>query len=255
MRNKTATRIVTPEVVRVAIYTNFNCTPAEYQQLEEFVRKYPNRIFFTNSNSKTPKLLAINDYPYKAVITINPDITISQDQVNRTYQVNPSKVAFIRVKYLPENLSHVQLINDLHGRGYNVVITPMRFICKDTLTRYTKLEYYKWECSRYYINPEALHKLHALVDSYNPKTVYICDRKGLGCSDCKQCSTLITGQRLRISSLDLSTSGKCAYNCPDCYAKALQVRSKKIKFDTIKRNKKQIGQTVHIQRTRKQIAA
>lgn len=236
------------EVVRVAVLNNFNCTEAEYAQVDQYRDKYPERFFYVNCNVKTPRLISINQHDYKAVITLNPDLIVREDELCRFYEIDPAKVAFVRVKYLPDNSSIVDLITELHSNEYSVVVTPQRFNSKASLYHYANPDCYHLECTRYRLHGEALSKLHALVDSYNPATVYICDRLNLGCSACQQCSTLTTGQKLRIASLDLSSSGVCPYSCPDCYAKAIQVRYKRIKFDAIKRNDKQTGQTVHILR-------
>ena len=80
---------------------------------------------------------------------------------------------------------------------------------------------------------------------------YICDRKGLGCQGCGLCSLLVTGQKLPIKSVNLSSSGLCPYNCPDCYAKTMQHFSKAmghnpLAFDKIAANDKQAGHLKHI---------
>jgi hypothetical protein len=251
MLNKTETAPQLTEyqqVVRIAVYTNFNCTDAEYKQVEEYKEKYPDKFFFVNCNVRTPRLITLNNHKHKVVVTVNPDLVVSEEHLCRFYEIHPELVAFARVKYLPENPSITGLITELHKDNYNVVITPQRFQRKNTLLHYTDPKHYEYDCSRFRLNGEALSKLYALVDAYDPPTVYICDRRGLGCSACELCSLLTTGQKLQIASLDLSTSGQCPYSCPDCYAKALQVRIKHIKFDAIKRNDKQTGQTVHIKR-------
>ena len=250
MKSETAPQLQQyQDVVRIAVYTNFNCTDAEYAQVDSLKRTHPDKFFFVNSNVKTPNLITLNNHrDLKAVITINPDLIVREDELCRFYEVNPKQVAFVRVKYLPENEAITNLITELHADHYNVVVTLQKFIRKDNMQHYSDRRHYEQSCTRFRLSGEALSKVHALVDSFDPPTVYICDRNNLGCSGCQLCSILTTGQRLKISSLDLSSSGNCPFYCPDCYAQALLVRVKQFRFDSIKRNDKQTGKTVHIQR-------
>ncbi|MBD3388727.1 MAG: hypothetical protein GF414_07485, partial [Candidatus Altiarchaeales archaeon] len=234
----------TQKIVRVAANNNFNCTAEEFAQLDEMADKNPNCFFFINSNIKTPRLSAVNDHKYRAVITVNPDLHVKEEQVARLYTVDFDKVAFVRVKWLPENAPIEDLALGLSEHGYNVVITSQRFNSKDSLRKYTSFEHYEFSCSRYRLSGAALEYLERFVDSH-PR-IHMCDRAELGCQGCGLCSKLTTGEDKPILSVNLSTSGVCKYNCPDCYAHQLQnfqiaTGKRPMKYDTIKKNRKQRG--------------
>jgi len=238
------------EVVRVAVSNNFNCTPKEYKQLDEYAKKNPHKYFFINSNIRTPSLLNINNHPYKVVLTANPDLKVDWKLIERLYELDPEKIAFTRVKWLPRNEEIKNLALELSMAGYPVVITMQRFNGRASLRKYTELEYYKWSHNRFRLHGVDLKALEKLVD--DNARMYICDRKGLGCGGCGLCAKLSLGSTdVRISSLNLSSSGICKYNCPDCYAKtmshfAVSCGHTPVKFDSIKQNSKQAGKTKHI---------
>lgn len=244
------------DVVRVATNNNFNCTAAEFKQLDGIAAGNPDKVFFVNSNARTPKLRSVLKHPYEAVITLNPDLNISARLVERGLAV-ASKVAFYRVKWLPERPDIAELIKRV-AKVAPVVITAQRFNSKRMLLKYTDLRHYKHECSRYRLHGDAWEALWDFTDRMqkagNP--VYICDLKGLGCLGCGLCATLNGHEGSRIESLNLSSSGVCPYNCPDCYAKAMQkflvgCGKKPIDYDVIKRNRKQAGATKHIKEARR----
>jgi hypothetical protein len=249
----------TTQVVRVATSNNFNCTPKEWDQVNQFAKANPTKSFFINSNIHTPKLNTIANHPYKAVVTANPNLKITQSEIARVIArlaKIKNQVSFVRVKYIPHNEMIMALLGLLLKCGFNVVITLQRFNSKHTLLQYTNTKYYKYSCSRYRL---AGHELKEITRQVNHLAnvlqlpVWICDRKGLGCQTCKLCSTLTTGQDLKITSLNLSSSGICPYNCPDCYAKTMQhfctsLGHKPMVFDMIRQNDKQAGKTKHIQR-------
>jgi len=246
------------EVVRVAVANNFNCTEAEYRQLGEYVADNPSRYFFVYSNIKTPKLLTLNQHSHKAVITLNPDLTVQEHLVKRLYEIEPGLVAYVRVKYLPDQTPIIELIDELSEQGYPTVITLQRFNGKRTLYKYTTKEHYRFSCSRYRLHGEALRKCLTIADT-TPHT-YVCDRKGLGCAGCGLCSKLVVGRELPIKSLNLSSSGICKYSCPDCYAKTMQrflsrIGMPLIRYDKVMRNSKQSGRTQHIKEARQALVA
>lgn len=241
------------EIVRVACTNNFNCTPAEWGQLHEFSQKYPDRYFFVNSNINTPALFSINKHDFKAVITVNPNLAPDPKSLNRLLRLDQTKIAFVRVKWLPENLQIRRLFTSLLMLGYTVVLTLQRFNGKASLARYTNVEHYKFDCSRYRLHGDPLTEVLGLVDSYKAAGLpaYVCDRSGKGCLGCGQCATLTTGSLAPVTSLNLSTSGICKFNCPDCYAKTMQhflrrMRQPLIHYDQIFKNRKQAGRTKHI---------
>ncbi len=238
-------------VVRVSVSNNFNCSDAEYAQLGKFVADHPNRYFFVNCNINTPLLKNINKHPYKVVVTINPNLKIPTTAISKLSKIDKEKVAFVRVKYLPNQPSIKECIKLLSDLGYIVLITAQRFNGKESLRKYTSLEYYKFDCSRYRQSHEHFSQMCEYADSL-PNT-YVCDRSGKGCQGCGMCSTLTLGKEVPLYTLHLSSSGLCKFNCPDCYAKAMQRFLKGcglplIKFDVIRKNSKQLGRTVHIKR-------
>lgn len=241
------------KVVRVAVSNNFNCTEREFTQLTQYVLRYPNYFFFVNCNINTPKLYALNTHPYQAVITINPTLTVRSREVRKLQEISPNLVAFVRVKYIPGDQQILNLIKQLSDEGYTVVITAQRFNGKKTLLAYTDLKYYHFECSRYRLIKSEYEKLCAYADSL--PNVYVCDRPGLGCSECGLCSILNVGERVKLASLNLSGSGLCKFNCPDCYAKTMQrflsrIGQPPVAYDIIRRNAKQQGRTLHIKRAK-----
>jgi hypothetical protein len=251
-------RIPLQLVVRVATNVNFNCTTKEWKQLDGFNKAYPEATFFVNSNVNTPDLLTINDHPYKAVITINPTLVVRQECIEKFHQLDKNKIAFVRVKYIPGDPEIQKLIDKLAKKYYAVVVTVQRWNGKESLLNWTKLEYYEHTHSRYRLAGVALKELQDFVDKYEDERVFICDRIGAGCRGCKICTMLVAGRESKLTSLNMSSSGLCKFNCPDCYAKRLQDMCKAfgykpIIFDKIDRNSKQAGQSKHIKDSLKEM--
>lgn len=247
-------------VVRVGTSNNFNCTVGEYRQLDKFAAQHPDYHFFVNCNARTPRLSTLLDHPYKAVITLNPDLNPDPRVTARALEVAAS-VAFYRVKWLPDRDDIALLVSEALSLA-PVVITPQRFNSRATMERFgVDKACYALECSRFRLHGEALKKLHGFVEVYTScgLPLYICDRKGLGCLGCGLCATLNGKEGTELKSLNLSTSGMCPYSCPDCYAKAMQhflqaTGTSPVRFDTIMKNKKQKGSTQHIKNARLQVA-
>ena len=241
-------------VVRVAANNNFNCTHAEFQQLDEYRTRYPTYIFFVNSNIKTPKLLNLNKHDYPAVITVNPDLVIDRKLIARLKDVKP--IAFLRLKWLPDDPAIEELGNELATK-YPVVVTVQRFNSWASLSKYTDRKHYKLDCARLRLHGPALEHLQHWTDDHiqSGRQVFICDRASLGCQVCGLCSRLVTSSSDEVKSLNLSSSGVCPYHCVDCYAKTNSNRvphgSRPIDFDHIHKNQKQAGKTKHIELARK----
>lgn len=239
----------TTQVVRVAVSNNFNCTKKEYKQLNEYRAAYPSKVFFVNCNVFTPRLKSLNDHPYQAVITINPNLEVTKQALSNLKKVNQDKVAFIRIKYLPAKPEINDTALNLAEQGYKVVVTPQRFNGYKTLDKYTSREYYKFSFNRHRLTAEAMMDVDALVSSH--ENIYHCDRSGQGCMGCKNCSYLSAGSKeIDLASINLSASGLCRFSCPDCYAKTMQhflisCENNPIKYDVIQKNKKQKGDTKH----------
>jgi len=245
------------DVVRVGVTNNFNCSCQEFKQVDGFAAKYPDKFFFINSNIRTPKLSQIANHPYKAVVTVNPELTVDPKMVQKLYGLPKDLIAFVRVKYLPEHPEINVLIKELSRKGYKVVVTLQRFRRKDTLVKFTTFEHYELSYGFFRLADKALKDVCKLVDSL--KNVYICDRKGVGCQGCGLCATLTMGTAGVMKSLNLSTSGICKFNCPDCFAKIGQKRAigmggRPILFDVVMKNGKQAGKTLHIKHTKELLA-
>jgi len=239
------------EIVRVGINANFNCTKKEFDQVDGFKKAFPSKRFFVNSNIVTPNLLKLNNYNIKAVITVNPNFVVNRKLIEKLYKLKKSNIAFIRIKYIPNDSAIKDLIEELSNNGYKVVVTVMRFKSNITVNKYGNKTNYKWDCNWFRLKERHLEVLKDYVDSL--KNVYLCDREGLGCQGCELCEKLTFNKGAELSSLNMSSSGICPHNCIDCFAKKMQVfltgcgHSAMI-FDVIKKNVKQNGGTVHIQR-------
>lgn len=224
-------------VIRVGVANNFNCTENEFNQLNYFQNKHTQDTFFINCNVNTKLLSNINNNAFNSVITINPNISFTKKQLERLYSIEREKVSFVRVKYIPNNEKINNLIVELKERGYKVVITLMRFATLTSLQKYSSKEYYIFKDRFFKLKPEYLGK----IDDFG---VNICDKNGIKCVKCGLCSTLTTGEKREVFSLNLSESGVCKFNCPDCFAKRMQSLLVKwgyntIDFDHIKKNMKQ----------------
>ena len=238
------------KVVRVATNNNFNCTVKEFKQLKAMELAHPESIFFVNSNINTPELLRLNDNNYKVALTINPTLVVRPESYARLKQIDKNKVAFVRVKYLPEHPEIKDLVTSLVKDDYATVLTIQRWNGIESLQNYTDRKHYTHEHNRFRLSGEALKEVIAFVDSFKDGKVFLCDRVGGGCGTCKLCVMLTAGINLKLSSVNLSSSGLCKFNCPDCYAKAMQVMSvgmgnTPLVFDKIKANLKQAGKSQH----------
>lgn len=241
-------------IVRVAVNNNFNCTLAEFEQLDIFAAAYPDTLFFVNSNVKTPLIYKIKEHPYLAVITLNPDIRINKDLIKKFSGINPRRVPFVRIKYVPNRPDIIALIKEV-SKVFKVVITLQRFNGIVSIKRFVPdyRKHYHWSHNRFRLFGDSLAEIEALADG---KQVFICDQLGLGCGGCGLCSTLVAGKSLPIYTLNLSSSGMCPFNCVDCYAKTMQhflskIGMPEIHYDWIHMNHKQAGRTKHIRSRKK----
>ena len=240
------------KVIRVAVNNNFNCTAAEFNQLYELEQAHPDSLFFINSNIKTRNLKKINNHSFQAVITVNPDILVDPKLVGRLYDISSNKIAFVRIKYIPNHPEILELIRDV-SKTLNVVITLQRFNGLANLEKYVPdyRLHYKWSTNRFRLYGDSLEEIEKFADRL-PRT-YICDRAGLGCGGCGLCSMLTAGRILPIFTLNLSSSGICPFSCVDCYAKTMQhflrsINVPVIKYDWVHMNHKQSGKTAHIRK-------
>lgn len=237
------------EAVRVATTNNFNCTPAEWKQLDEFAKTYPNSLFFVNSNARTPLLHTIADHPYPAVVTVNPDLEPDPRLERRALALPADRIAFLRAKWLPDRKDILSLILRLQSAGRTVVVVPQRFRAKAVLLKFSNPDRYHLDCSRFRLHGPALDEFLAAADRHG---FLVCDRSGAGCRACGQCAQLSGAGDVPVKSLNLSTSGECPYACPDCYAKQtlefIRGMGNQPVYDKVKANDKQAGRTTHIKR-------
>jgi len=235
------------DIVRVGVANNFNGSIAEFNQLKYFSGKFPNKYFFVNSNINSKGLKNIANHNFKAVITVNPNLIVKNiGSIMAKLEPIKNNIAFVRVKYMPDNKDILTLISVLVHNNIPIVITNQRFKSRKSMEKYSNEKYYKHKNGYFRLTAEEKIKLESIVDSLNK--VYICDRKGKGCIDCGLCSKLTSGLDLPIASMNLSTSGICPFNCPDCFAKLSQKQyadkltgKVKISFDKIGKNSKQKG--------------
>ena len=243
------------KVIRVAVSNNFNCTQKEFNQLDGYKVAHPGNFFFVNCNINTPWITNLNKHNYQVVLTINPMLKVTKKATERLYKLDKELVAFVRVKYLPNDESTVNIAHTLAEKGYKVVITPQRFNGYKTLDEYTDRQYYHNHCNRMRLTDEAMKEVDTLVDSH--ENIYHCDRSGQGCSGCMNCARLTVGSAdVDIASLNMSTSGICKFSCPSCFAKTMQrflvaCEKNPIDYDVIKKNNKQRGSTKHAQLAKK----
>jgi len=247
------------DIIRVAVNNNFNCTDEEWNQLLGFTAVYPDSLFFVNSNVKTPKLTTINDHPYKAVITLNPDLIPVQAQWGRLYDILSERVAFVRIKYIPDVPEIVDLINEV-SKTHTVVITLQRFNRKRVIEQYVPRfrDHYIHKYNWFHLHGESLQEAFKL-EGTNGRT-FFCDKAELGCGGCGLCSKLVSGGDYLVQSLNMSSSGRCKHNCPDCYAVLMQERLEKwgknpMRFDWVHLNSKQSGKLQRIKDQKKKAAA
>ena len=259
MRAKMCPNVVAlNKIIRVATTNNFNCTTKEFKHLQKLELENPDSVFFINSNINTPELLRANDHPFKIVITINPTLIVRQECIDILHKLNKSKVAFVRVKYIPGHPEINNLITDLAKDDYAVVITMQRWNGIEALKNWTSLEHYSFNHNRFRLSGRALEEIKSFVDSFDKGKVFLCDRVGGGCGTCKLCVMLTVGINMKLSSINLSSSGICKFNCPDCYAKTMQNMSRAfgyqpIIYDKVKANSKQAGISKHAKDSIKQI--
>jgi hypothetical protein len=226
--------------------------------LQKLELENPDSLFFINSNINTPNLLKVNEYPYKVVVTVNPTLIVRKECIDSLHEIKKDKVAFVRVKYIPGYPEINNLIMSLVKEDYAVVITMQRWNGIEALRNWTKLEYYTFSHNRFRLSGEALEELRKFVDSFKTEKIFLCDRVGGGCGTCKLCVMLTAGINLKIASINLSSSGICKFNCPDCYAKTMQNMSRAfgyrpIIYNEIKANSKQAGISQHAKDAVKQI--
>ena len=220
------------KVLRVATFNNFNFTDQEIKQLDEIAEEHQEYHTFVNSNSYS-KLRG----KYPAVITINPALKFVPPKGD--FDI----IKAVRVKYIADPRPEVEeefnkSINWAFKKDIPILVTYMRFRKLSTLKKYTKTYgkqnvNYQWEGNYF----RQITKKKWDLDLF-----HYCDLKDMGCPSCGNCAKLPFGLvKAKFFSINLSSSGKCPYNCPDCFARNLQKWQSNICYDRIIMNSKQEG--------------
>ena len=221
-------------ILRVDTFTNFNYTDEEFKQLESIAHRNPIYKIFVNSN-------AYNEIKgnYPVVVTVNPKI----DEFVRP-RGDLSLIKAARIKFVADpndwtRKAFNQAVEWCISKKIPILITYMRFRKSETMKRYSSSNFnYLW--AKNYFR-QKIKKTWDL-DCFN-----YCDLHEKGCPDCQNCAKLTYGIKAPIYSINLSTSGNCKFNCPDCYVKTIsQWHGGNICMDKIMQNTKQIGKDVGI---------
>lgn len=219
-----------PKILRVDTFCNFNYTDKEFEQLDKLAERYPQYKMFVNSNSYNK---IRGNYP--VVVTINPPI---DKFIKPKGDISLIKTA--RIKYVADPAPKVKrAFGDSLGwcldNNIPVLITYMRFRKTETMRRFTVSKFnYLW--AKNYFR-------QAIKRTWNNPLINYCDITEKGCPDCMCCAKLpFEIDKAEIYSVNLSSSGMCATNCPDCYVKTIaQWHHGTICFDKIMQNSKQSG--------------
>jgi hypothetical protein len=227
-------------VIRVATLNNFNFTAAEVLQVKELKSKYAN--VFVNSHAKT----RLQDIGVPIVSTLNPDVLNVLPLRGKT-----SAVAVVRVKYVHSATGRAALekcFKYCADHSLTPLITLFRMKSRKTRDSFVdeaSQSHYSWSHNFFRLTPtgkrSAIRHLHARARAWG-LDVKFCDKKGKGCPSCGNCSKLTFGQDLPVYEINLSSSGHCPHNCPDCFAKMLVTKNcGRIAFDKVKANSKMKG--------------
>jgi hypothetical protein len=221
---------MTDKVLRVNTFTNFNFTDKEFAQLDKLAEEKPWYKIFVNANS-------YNELrgKYPVVVTLNPPIDRFVEP-----RGDLSLIRACRIKYVADGTPKVKeafkkAMEWSLAHKIPVLVTYMRFRSIETLDRYTTGRFsYVW-AKNYFRQVMKKHWDHPLI--------YHCDLKEQGCPTCGNCARLSYGcEKADVFSINLSTSGMCIYNCPDCYVKTIsQWHHGQICMDKIQQNSKQKG--------------
>jgi hypothetical protein len=210
-------------ILRVGVLNNFNGTNCEVRQLKQYEEKYD---IFVNSNA-----MGVIRSEYPSFVTINPYLDKFVEP-----QGDIGNIKAVRVKYVSGANPIVEdafnkSLEWAKSKSIPVLITFMRFRSKEQLIKYTEDQSnYVW-AGNYY--------RQKVLNTWVDPNIHYCDLKKEGCPSCGNCAKLSYGREAEVSSIDLSSSGECKYNCPSCFAKNLTRFGHK--FDNVKQNAKQKG--------------
>lgn len=237
------------KVVRVGVMNNFNFTETEMNYLHNRFDDTDNVVFVNSNSFVTIK----NDFP--SIITINPYFTFVEPKGDI------SNIRACRIKYIAGakefyNEEFYKAVDWCVENNIKILITFQRFRSHKTLNEYVhEINKFNFEKGWFRVVKEEKLKtkkcLEAYISSMKPVTkniLHFCDFKGVGCSGCNNCIKLVTN-KTKTSNYDIygmnlscsGDSGKCLFNCPDCFAKKLLAftKTKTPKCDIVYKNGKQ----------------
>ena len=225
---------ITEQILRVATFNNFNFTDNEFAQLSEIEDIYPEYHIMVNSNAN-PKIKG----KYPAFICVNPHLNKFIEPKG-----DIELISAVRVKYVADAQLFVKkAFNDCVRWAYKhdvpILITYMRFRKLDTLKFYTKCSpgYYSWQKNYY---------RQMIRKTFDLDLFKYCDINEKGCPSCRNCSKLTYGYKdAKLCGINLSSSGYCTFNCPDCYVKPIIQWRGSILFDKVTQNSKQLGHAAY----------
>lgn len=240
-------------IIRTGVMNNYCFTEAEEKKLKTFEGQ--GRIF-VNSNA-----FPFIKPTYPSIITINPYLKFVEPEGDI------SNVKAFRVKVTIGATRQVleeekQSILYSIKNGIPVLITFMRWRKISSLEKFTNDYKRFYFYDRPWQRPKKEYRIayrknltdfiHDKFPANTKNMIYFCDWNGRGCEECNNCVRLTYPEFIgsQVYSLNLSCSGdggKCCFHCPDCWSHfCLSItKSKKPKLDTIYRNRKQKGLTVH----------
>jgi len=216
------------KVLRVATLNNFNYTDKEFEQMRSLEDNHPEYNIFINSNSYQ-KIRG----KFPAVVTINPSLAkFTEPKGDREI------IKAVRVKYVADAKPKIKKAFDecvawAYKYDIPILITYMRFRSLSTLKNFARTaQKYKWRHNYY---------RQVLKEQFDLDLFHYCDIREEGCPSCQNCAKLPFGFKGgEIYSINLSSSGECPYNCPDCYAKNMS-KWGNLAYDRILKNTKMKG--------------
>jgi len=160
-------------------------------------------------------------------------------------------VATVRVKYVHSARGKEALeacFEYCAENGFIPLITLFRMkkrASRDRFVDEASRKHYSWSHNFFRLTPSgmrsAVRYLKARARAHG-LDVKFCDKSGGGCPACGNCSKLTFGEELPVYEVNLSSSGHCPFNCPDCFAKMLITKNGgRIGFDRVKMNSKMKG--------------
>jgi len=236
-------------LVRVGTLNNFNFTSTEVNHLNLLSKIYPNKIFFVWSNVKSYNKMykknkkEIDNLFKNSNIKLGLTVTPNLEFIKPVTSKNIDNIIYKFVLNNKTNYTRNKVIEYAKKHDLNVLLIPLRFKKTENFNKYVS------DTDKYvYIKPYIKLSKHAFVEfAYYTKQmynkVYTCDLLHLGCTSCYNCYRINNISVVRnFESINLSTSGKCPYNCIECYAKHCLDRTQgKIRYDIFTINTKMKG--------------